>query len=797
MILFSLLFAAGVWVLQQQSALPGPAQAGMALPVLLTALLLRRSPVQRILRIILLSALAFVLGFFYAAFLARLRLADTLPPDWQGRDIQVIGVIAELPRQNEHGLSFAFDVERSLTPDAHVPRHILLSTYDDGRSLPLHAGERWKFTVRLKQPHGTENPNGFDFEAWMLEYKLRAAGYVRSAETNVLLESLAGAPGYVIESIREKVRDRIRHALGDAPYAGVLAALAIGDQNSIPAAQWQVFTRTGVNHLMSISGLHITMLAGLAFALVYAAWIRSTRLTLALPARKAAAMAGLLAAVGYALLSGFSVPAQRTVYMLAAIAAALMLSRNIAPSQILAIALAVVLLADPWSVTAPGFWLSFGAVSLIFYVTANRVGRDHWIIEYGRVQWAMTIGLIPPLLAMFQQVSLVSPVANAFAIPLVSFIVVPLALLGAVIPVDGILWLAHQAMGLCMAMLEWLNQLPDAVWKQHQPPAWSIAAGMLGALWCLSPSGFPSRWLGLLLMLPMFLALPAAPPAGVLRLTVFDVGQGLSVFIQTHSHALLYDAGPAFSGEMDSGNRIIIPALRARGITHLDGMILTHNDMDHIGGARSVIQSIPVEWLSSSFDPMPLLHIASSSMATGGGAQSAQVTNLSLTSMEMRRCMDGQHWDWDGIQFEILHPSAQSYLQHGISDNDRGCVLRISNGGNRILLSADIESDSERRLLQLHRDILQAALLVVPHHGSTTSSSTEFVHAVHPRYAIFTVGYRNRFGHPRAEVVQRYRAIGSRSFRSDEDGALSIDIDRDNFGIAPYRKEHRRYWYLQ
>src|SRR5271169_141017 len=422
----------------------------------------------------------------------------------------------------------------------------------------------------------------------MLERNLRASGYVRPEGNNVQLDELVISPDYLIERLREKVRVRFQQSLGDAPYTGVLAALTIGDQGSIPAAQWQVFTRTGVNHLMSISGLHITMFASLAFALTYALWRRCSRLALAFPARKAAALAGLLAALAYALLSGFSVPAQRTVYMLATVAGALLLSRNAAPSQLLAAALAVVLLADPWAVMAPGFWLSFGAVALILYVSANRMGKIHWAVEYGRVQWAMMAGMIPPLLALFQQVSLVAPIANAFAIPLVSFIVVPLAMLGAVIPIDGLLWLAHEAMSLCMVALEWLNQLPDAVWQQHAPPVWSVVLGMAGALWILLPRGFPARWLGLAMLLPMFLALPATPPEGALRLVIFDVGQGLSVAAQTHDHMLLYDAGPDFPGEADSGNRILVPSLHAQGIAQLDGLMLTHDDTDHTGGALSV-----------------------------------------------------------------------------------------------------------------------------------------------------------------------------------------------------------------
>ncbi len=345
------------------------------------------------------------------------------------------------------------------------------------------------------------------------------------------------------------MRTRFQKTLGDVPYTGVLTALAIGDQSGISQADWQVFTRTGVNHLMSISGLHITMLAGMVFAIVYWLWRRSIRLTLWLPARKVAALAGIFAALFYTLVSGYEVPAQRTLYMLSTVGVMLMLSRNVSPSQLLAAALMVVLLADPWAVLSPGFWLSFGAVALIFYVTANRLHKQHWLREYGKVQWAMMIGLIPPLLAMFQQISLVSPIANAFAIPLVSFVVVPLTLLGTLPPFEWMLYIAHEAMVLCMWMLNMLDKLPYAVWAQHAPPVWTIVFGLGGALWMLAPRGFPMRWLGSLLLLPMFMIVPERPTEGSAKLVVFDVGQGLSVAVQTRNHTLLYDTGPDFSGE--------------------------------------------------------------------------------------------------------------------------------------------------------------------------------------------------------------------------------------------------------
>jgi competence protein ComEC len=433
----------------------------------------------------------------------------------------------------------------------------------------------------------------------------------------------------------------------------------------------------------------------------------------------------------------------------------------------------VVLLTDPWAVLSPGFWLSFGAVALIFYVTANRLHKLHWLHEYGKVQWAMMIGLIPPLLALFQQLSLVAPVANAFAIPLVSFVVVPLTLLGTLPPLEWMLYVAHEAMVLCMFMLKQLDKLPYAVWTQHAPPVWTIVSGVGGALWILAPRGFPMRLLGILLLLPMFLIVPERPASGSARLVVFDVGQGLAVAVQTRDHAMLFDTGPAFSGEADSGNRILLPALRGMGIEKLDTLVLSHGDTDHIGGTESILRGIPViNVISSLPNTHPMLQFAAHN----------------------EPCVDGQSWEWDGVYFEILHPDKAETSDSFEHDNDRSCVLRVSTGQHSVLLAADAERESELRLLKNHRAELPSTLLVVPHHGSKSSSSQDFVEAVHPRYAMFTSGYLNRFGHPKEEIVERYRAIGSEVLRSDEDGAVSIAMDARNFRLERYRESHARYW---
>ena len=780
--LFVLAFASGVWLLQQQAALPSAQWlGGLGVGALLILALRSRflkpaSAARRVLLAAMLVSAAVALGFTWAAGFAHLRLAEELPAAIEGRDIELTGVVAALPQALERGVRFEFDVEEVIPG---VPAHISLAWYrgheesDEEASplVPVRAGERWRFTVRLKRPHGNLNPHGFDYEAWLFERGIRATGYVRprSAER---IEAQVWRPAYAVEMLRENIRDRFRKALPDATYAGILIALAIGDQQSIDAELWQTFAHTGITHLMSISGLHVTMFAGLAYALVNWLWRRSARLPLRLPAQHAATIGGFLAAFLYCLLAGFAVPAQRTLYMLGVVAAARLWGRETAATRVLLLALLLVLLLDPWAVLAAGFWLSFGAVALLFHIGNGRLGPTHWLVEWGRAQWAVTLGMLPALLALFQQFSLVSPLANAVAIPLVSLVITPLTLVAALLPFDLPLVLAHQLLAWLMAFIEWLAELPLAVWQQPAPPAWAVLLGLLGCIWLLLPRGFPSRGVGVFLFLPLVLLPPQRPAPGELKLTVLDVGQGLAVHARTAGHDLIYDTGPQFSTDANSGNRILLPYLRAQGVQHLDGLIVTHQDMDHAGGALSLLDGLPVDWTASS---MPEDHPFR--QAPGH-----------------RPCFDGQAWTWDSVRFEMLHPAPADYAAAKRKSNDMSCVLKVTSAQGSVLLTGDIETVSEQALSKRHGALLRADVLLAPHHGSRTSSSAEFLAAVGAGTVIFPVGYRNRFRHPNAAVLQRYEATGARLLRSDRDGAVTLRFGVLR-GLTLEREERRRYWH--
>lgn len=770
-----LAFALGIAWLQQQGELPSAqGLVALALGGLVLALGSRWHRV-RCVRWAALPLGAFALGVAWAGWMAQERLANALLAENEGREIELTGVIASLPDTIDGGLRFAFDVE---TASAAVPSHVSLAWYrGQGRQADevaaVRAGERWRFVVRLKRPHGNLNPHGFDFEAWLLERNIRATGSIKPHSRPQRLEALVWRPRYVLERLRQTTRERFESALEGKPHAGILAALAMGDQRAIDGEYWRVFSRTGTTHLMSISGLHVTMVAGLVAGLAGGLWRRSPRLPLHLPAQKVAVLAGFLGALGYSLLAGFAVPAQRTLYMLAVVALALWSGRRLAGRRVLALALLVVLLLDPWAVLAAGFWLSFGAVALLFYAGTGRLGAAGKLAIWLRAQWAVTLGMLPMLLALFQQFSLVSPLANAVAIPIVSLLVTPLALAGSLPYLDPLLWLAHGLMTPLMVFLGWLSASDWAVWQQAAPPIWAVVLALAGAVWLLLPRGFPARWLGLLTFLPLLLFSPERPASGAAKVVVLDVGQGLAVHVQTARHDLLFDAGPVYSAEADSGSRIIVPYLRAVGVGRLDEVLVTHEDKDHSGGAESVLESLPVGLLRSS---LPFENL------------------LSAQPVRQEPCLDGQSWEWDGVRFDILHPTDTEY-RSARKTNTLSCVLKISTAHGQVLLTSDIEAPVEVDLLARHSGDLLADVLLAPHHGSRTSSTPEFISAVGARTVIFPVGYRNRFGHPRPEIEERYRQSGAELRRTDMEGALSIDLRAGGIALQAERETRRRYWH--
>ncbi|MDH3461159.1 MAG: DNA internalization-related competence protein ComEC/Rec2, partial [Burkholderiaceae bacterium] len=687
----------GVAVQLQQAALAPPWAYAAVITLAALALFMAVRGAEDGRGILILAALAAVLaGFGVTGLRAGARLTEVLPPAIEGQDLQVTGVIASLPQLRSSGLRFRFEVEHATLRDQpiQVPHKVALSWYtgfdkDAVLSQPqrqLRAGQRWRFTVRLRQPHGNANPHGFDYELYLFEQGVRATGYVRDAPALRLDE----AAGYYVQHWRQSVRDAITSEVNDPRIAGVLAALTVGDQAAIDRDDWDLFRNTGVAHLMSISGLHVTMFAWAAGLVVSALWRRSQGAMLALPAQHAARWGGVAAALAYAVFSGWGVPSQRTVWMLTTVALLHSLGRRWPWPLVLLAAAVVVTLFDPWALLQPGFWLSFTAVGLLmgseFAHGAAAVGAQPgvlWRIVRAlrkglRTQVVATIGLTPLTLVFFQQISTVSFVANLAAIPIVTLVVTPLALLGVALKP---LWsLAAWAVQQLVEGLAWLAAWPGAVWTVPAAPWWAQLAGLLAALLLVLPLPWRLRLLALPLALPLLLPPRALPDEGQFELLAADVGQGTAVLLRTRAHLLVYDAGPQYSLDSDAGQRVLLPLLRSRGEERIDVLLLSHRDTDHVGGADTLLENKRVGQLLSSLEPEhPLL----------------------TYPVVQQRCQAGQRWRWDGVDFEVLRPQPADY-ERKLKPNSMSCVLRVSGGGHSVLLTGDIERAQELALVAAH-----------------------------------------------------------------------------------------------
>ncbi len=738
-----------------------------------------------------------LLAFALTGERASMQQAELLDAALEGRDVRITGVVASLPQRSANGQCFQFDVEQATLDGLSValPPRIQLGWYQgfQGESAPselqreLGAGQRWQFTARVRRPHGLLNPHGFDVELQSFEQGVAATGSVREAPLPELIERAAAHP---VERWRQRVRDAIDAKVSDARAAGVLAALAVGDQSAIDRDDWDLFRRTGIAHLVSISGLHVTMFAWCAGAVVGRLWRRSVSAMLWVPAPAAALWGGMVVAAAYAVLSGWGVPAQRTVWMLTAVAVLRSVGVRWPWPLVLLAAASVVTVLDPWALQQPGFWLSFMAVGLLMVSSPSGHGRDsaagrtpaarlrRLVVEGLRTQLMATVGLAPLTLVFFQQISLVGFAANLIAIPLVTLVITPLALLGTLVPA---LWVAGAGcVSLLVGWLGWLAQAPAAAWSAGVAPWWAQLSALLGAVLLVMPLPWRVRLSALPLVLPLLLPLRDLPGQGHFELVAADVGQGTAVIVRTRSHVLLYDAGPRYSPESDAGQRVLLPLLRARGDDHIDRLILSHRDTDHIGGAQALLAQLPVGGLLSSLEPQhPLL-------------LEAQRRGVSAP-----RCEAGQRWEWDGVRFEVLHPAADVY-ETAVKPNTVSCVLRVQGAGMAALLTGDIERDQEIRLLREQPEALRADVLLAPHHGSKTSSSAAFLDAVHPRVAVFQAGHHNRYGHPADEVLRRYEERGIARFDSPHCGAWAWHSD--SLGQARVsglcvRDAARRYWH--
>ena len=748
----------GVAAVQWLPALPPSAWS--ALPGLFVLWASLRWPRLRLPALVL-------LGAAWAIWRGALALDLRLPRDLERRDFDVTGTLSGLPQVRADASRFVLDVDRATLDGKPVPLHgrVRLTWYDDAPPLP--ACSRWRLHVRLRRPRGLLNPGGFDGERSALEKGIAATGYVRGDGDNRRLQA-----GHCVDGIRDRISRGIAARVADTHDASLLRAFSIGDTRGLDQDDWEVARANGVPHLIAISGFHVGVAALFGVGMVRLLYLLWPGLALRLPRLPVQAAAALLAAGLYGALAGFGLPTVRTLLMIAVVALARCSRRPISGAQTLGLALIAMLLADPLAVLSAGFWLSFvGVAFLMLCLDARPRGLRGFLHELSAGQLVMTVALLPLTLWFFGEASLVGALSNLVAVPFVSFVIVPCALLGMLLlllapaAATPVLKLAAVFAHVQWWLLERMATWPGAHWYLPAVGPWALLLATLGALWLFAPRGLPLRGLGLLLFLPLVWPVDRLPAVGGFQAWVLDVGQGLSVVVRTRGHALVYDAGARYPSGFDLGEAVVVPALHALGIDRLDVLMVSHADNDHAGGATAVAEAFP-----------------------HAGRYAGEPGRMALP---MQSCRAGQAWRWDGVNFRVLSPDPRATGRR----NDRSCVLAVDGAGGRLLLTGDISSLVEPAVAGAVGSS-RPTVLVVPHHGSRYSSDPAFIAAIGPRLALVSAGWHNRFGHPHPLVLARYAQAGVPLLNTATRGAIEVDAPptAEPAATATWRQRHPRYW---
>ena len=704
---------------------------------------------------------AFLTGLAWACVVGQTVMQERLPSARSREEFIVEGKVLGLPQREAESVRFDFLVHSS-RPGWAEGHKVRLGWY--GEAAPaIEPGSRWRLLVRLKRPHGVLNPGGFDFERSALAQRISATGTIREPASARLL---AGGQG--IDAWRDRLSRAIALSLPEG-RGRFVQALALGDTRELSAEDWETLRATGLTHQIAISGFHVGMVGGFGALLMIGLYRLLPSLGRRLPRPQGAALAALAAAFGYTALAGFALPTVRTLLMIAVVLLAKLLRRAQSGRESFALALIAVLLFDPLSVLAPGFWLSFAGVGWLLWCLPRQHGTA-WLRPFIEAQGVAVLGLLPLTVWFFGQASLPGPLANLVGIPIISLGVVPLALAGLLLfPVSpaaaGFCWQFSAALmdGL-WSLLQRVANWPAAMVWLPEPGLLALGLACIGALWLLLPRATPAKPLALLLFLPLLWPDLHLPEPRQAEIEVIDVGQGLSVLIRTAHHQLLFDAGPASPRGLDFGEAAVVPTLRALGVNGLDTLLISHGDNDHSGGMGAVRRAFP-------------------------GARVLGVEGWARPGMGL--CQLAQSWRWDGVEFTVLHPPPLFPYMH----NDSSCVLRVEAGGRVALFPGDIGRHVEARLVREHAGQLKADLLIVPHHGSMSSSSESFIARVSPHWAVMSTGAENRFHLPRAEVVDRYQLAGARILDTARTGALRFRLDASGATLlSARRQDQRRYW---
>jgi competence protein ComEC len=759
----TLAFTAGIYCLMQFSYLPSLWLMAFLPPLFFLAWYFS------VFRLILF----FFIGFCWTLFCAGLNTDHPLEPEVENTDVHIIGVITSIPEAYSDHVRFLINIEEitNLNGERILSPGLARLSWYKNRVIPV-PGEIWQLKVKLKKPYGFMNSGGFDYEAWMLRQGIKATGYVKHDKQNQKIDE---DNTYFIQKLRYKIAEQLKQTI-DKPLLGLVLALSLGDRSQLEVRQWQVLSKTGTNHLIAISGLHLSLIAGFVYLLASFIWSRFYLLTQRIPTPIFASVAAFAGAFFYALLAGFALPTQRALIMIAVFLIAIFSVRQVRVINVLCIALLLVLILDPLAIIAVDFYLSFMAVGFILYISRYRINKHHNLTRWIRLQCLLSFALCPILIFWFKQIPLYSVLANLIAIPVIGFLVVPLILLALVFlfTLPDVAYFLYEVVEKINEAnwdyLAFLSQQSHSVIPIAAPNSWSLLLAIMGVLILIMPKGLPTRGLGTFFFLPLLFPATQKLDQGEFDFVLLDSGQGLSAIIQTRENTLVYDTGAKFSERFNIGDAVVKPYLREKGVKQISVLLISHGDNDHIGGADAVVENFRVNKIISSVP---------------------EAVDKQFPDIESESCLLGQKWHWDGVDFEILQPKTGEIF----NGNNASCVLKVSSMQGSVLLTGDIEKEAEASLIKQYQDNIRTDILLVPHHGSKTSSTEEFIAAVSPKYAFIPAGYRNRFGFPKKDIIKRYDAHDVKTYVSYETGEISAKFRDEGLQIDEFRTNNRRFWH--
>ncbi|MCV6639239.1 DNA internalization-related competence protein ComEC/Rec2 [Candidatus Albibeggiatoa sp. nov. NOAA] len=788
-------FLLGILICQQLTALPNIQWVWLLLAMIVglgIIVLYARS-----MRFFIVCVICIILGFLWMFWNAQAILAQQLPKEIEGQKITIQGRIVSIPTQNKFNTQFDLHASHFVYQDQFYPFHskVRLKWYvKDNQILSVAPDQLWQFTVKLKRPHGTVNFTGFDYAKYLFSQRIIAIGNINRTEKPIWLDS---SRDYHPQTIRYQLIQHIKNLVIDLPNAGIILAMGLGERSLISSQQWNLFRQTGTSHLVAISGLHVSSIALVTFFISRRLWSHLGNVALWLPSIYFATIVTLLAVSFYVFLAGFSISAQRAFMMILGFLMPNLLDRHLSVSHRISLALAFVLLYDPLSTLSAGFWLSFILVSTLVYFSqfihlspirrkwyqASGIHLRTWFVQLILLQAILSLVAFPLSYYFFQTPVILSPIlCNLLLIPLTSFIILPAIFFSILLSIFST-WLALPVFYFISDLLVRLFKTVHFIQGIEQPYSsllhtlatnlnlFTISLTLFSLFTLFAPRGFHIRWLGLIGLLPLFFTIstPKTIQHGEFAFTVLDVGQSLATVIRTQNHQLMYDAASQWMSKS-----VIVPHLKTQQFRHLDLLIASHGDSDHIGGVNVIVQNIPIQQILT------------------GATEIGRIQDFLKVPLQQQvpiaLCKAGQQWQWDGVYFEILHPT-RNYRNR----NDRSCVLKITGKNHSMLLAGDISSQVELSLLSKN---LQADVLIAPHHGSKTSSSTPFIRVVNPKVVIFSTRYLNHFRHPHPDIVRRYQRFNIQTLNTAETGAIHFDPNSHDF-LKPIlaREQRRQIWH--